>query len=161
MSNFGIRFMAFWVQEILLYPIPHCISKCIWNLQISCSVDMWWHLKCHLPFILISCRTKCNFFCSVGCYVNCNVTPGCYVNCNVTSNQKNSKDSFLKYNNGAHLDHCWYLFYYSGSSLIRTPVIRTLANPNCNVDCSIRVFYCQVNVHLGTFVKMIVVLECI
>ena len=31
---------------------------------------------------------------------------------------------------------------YSRSSLIRTPVIRTLANPNSRSDCSIRVF-CQ------------------
>ena len=63
-SNFGVGLVAFWVQEIVLYPIPHCTSKCAGNLQISCRVDIWWHLKCLPAFMYISCWTKCGFFCS-------------------------------------------------------------------------------------------------
>ena len=34
-SNFVIGCMAFCVQEIVLYPIPHCTSKCPGNLKFS------------------------------------------------------------------------------------------------------------------------------
>ena len=56
------RLMVFWVQEILLYPIPHCTSKMCRKSHIS-----------HAAFtssIRISCRSKCIFYCS-GIAITC------------------------------------------------------------------------------------------